>query len=160
MHDTKAAMKNLYVSIYPNNIHPPAPPYIPSSVDDLLRTPTGKSYDPPLLGNRTMHQLRSTLAPTTTLGMNFLVPNAGQPFATYTQPFAIAVGITTSTPTWYAAAQVYRTWALGNAPWLQSGLVANRTDMAPWCAYGKMIVFILIFVFLFASLFDAITTGT
>ena len=71
-------------------------------------------------------------SPSTTLATDILIPNAGLPFSSYTMDYPIAVGVISQTPTWYGAAQLYRTWALNNALWSRAGPIAKRSDIPQW----------------------------
>jgi hypothetical protein len=66
------------------------------------------------------------------LGFSLLVENAGHYWTEYEQPFDFVLALTSSTPLWFAAAQLYREWALAHAPWTSAGLVTQRADIPQW----------------------------
>jgi hypothetical protein len=70
--------------------------------------------------------------PSTVLATDILLPGAGLPFTAINLPYTIAVGVTARTPTWFAAASLYRGWALENAAWLSAGPVSKRADLPRW----------------------------
>jgi hypothetical protein len=109
-----------------------------SSSSFTKAAPVSNSLNPnfrsnnPFLRAPSPQPLIDSAADTTTLGADILLENAGLAFTTYTLSYPIAVGVLTRTPAWFAAATVYRAWALSNAAWLSAGPVSKRADMPQW----------------------------
>ncbi|EDQ92033.1 uncharacterized protein MONBRDRAFT_22789 [Monosiga brevicollis MX1] len=67
------------------------------------------------------------------LSIVYLVEDAGLPFAESTMPFPLTLAVVGGgDDLWYQAAQMYRTFALGEAQWMQAGRLHQRQDIPGW----------------------------
>jgi hypothetical protein len=126
-HDPGASMKTVFAAVYPQSDQ--ATSEHAFAMQDVVKTHEHLRYpgDASESGSPAI-----AYAPSVALGFTITAMNAGLAFTTYEQDFDIVVGLTASAPLWFAAAQIYREWALASAPWLSAGPVVTRPDMPTW----------------------------